>query len=61
MKAQYIIINSEDKYFVKILENNSILFTDKKDEATKMDWNDSQELIPIIESKTGHICMAENA
>lgn len=60
MKAKYVIINSEEKYFVKILRDNSILFTNVKEEATQIDWEETQDLIPIIELYDGHVCMAEN-
>lgn len=58
-KAKYIIVNSEGKYFVKISEQNKIVFTQNKREATEMYYSDTQDLIPIIELYDGHIAIAE--
>lgn len=58
-KARYIIINSEDNYFVEINAINKIVFTKDKKEATTMDYSDTEELIPLIEQYSGHVAMAE--
>lgn len=58
-KAKYIIINSEDNYFVKINEMNKIVFTKNEQEATQVTYDESQELIPLIELYSGHVAQAE--
>lgn len=52
MKKMYYAINSygnTDKYFVEISKTNKIIFTDKMCEATKVNYEDGMDLIPLIE------------
>ena len=59
-KAKYVIINSDNKYFVEILSNNKIAFDKDKTEAREVDWEEGQELISYIEFKTGKVCDLES-
>ena len=47
-EAQYVILNSRDEYFTKISKLNKALFTSNKKEAAKMNYDETQELIPLI-------------
>lgn len=58
-KAQYVIIDSKDRYFKEISKLNKIVYADSIEEATKMDFSDTEELIPLIEHYTGCVAVAE--
>ena len=60
-KAKYVIIliSSGDSYFVEISKTNKITSTRDIGEATKMDYSDAEELIPLIELYSGHVAIAE--
>ncbi|MDF2880198.1 MAG: adenylate cyclase [Clostridiaceae bacterium] len=58
-KAQYIIINSNNDYFLRIAENNSIVFAKDKELATVVSFEDSEALIPLIKLYSGQIASAE--
>lgn len=58
-KAEYVIINYDEEYFVEISKQNKIVFTKNINEATKLGYSDAEELIPLIEHYTGSVAIAE--
>lgn len=58
-KAKYRIVDSQERYFVKISEQNKIIFTKNADEAAKMDYSETEDIIPLIEQYSGHVATAE--
>lgn len=58
-KAEYVIVNSDGEYFVKITKINTIMFTKRIGEATKLSYDEAQELVPIIELYSKIICIVE--
>lgn len=59
-KAQYIIINSDEEYFVEILPNNKINFSEDINSARKVNYEEGQELVGYLEFKIGKACMLES-
>lgn len=59
-KAQYIIVDSKGRYFKEISKQNKIVYADSVEEATKMDFSDTEELLPLIEHYTGCVAVAES-
>lgn len=59
IKAQYVIIDSKDRYFKEISKLNNIIYADNIEDATKMDYSDVEELIPLIEHYSGCVAIAE--
>jgi hypothetical protein len=58
-KAQYVIVDSKGRYFKEISKLNKIVYADNMEEATKMDFSDTEELLPLIEHYTGCVAVAE--
>ena len=58
-KSKYILINSDNEYFVEISKVNKVMFTKDLAEATQVPHSDTQELIPIIEMYTGKTVISE--
>ena len=57
--AQYVVVNSNGEYFVKMNEQLKIIFTKNIEEAAKMDNYEAKNLIPIIAFRTGLTCVLE--
>ena len=55
---EYIIVNSNVEYFVEINKVNKMVFTNNKEEATKVSYADAEELISLIEFN-GYVVEAE--
>lgn len=58
-KAQYVIVDSHERFFKEITKQNKILFTKDREQATQMDYSDAEELIPLIELYSGCVAVVE--
>lgn len=58
-KCKYVIVDSNGRYYLEISKKAYIVFTYDIDEATKMEYAEAEELIPIIEQLTGFVAVAE--
>lgn len=60
-KAKYVIMNSDNEYFVKINKLNKAVFTNDKNKALEVEFSETENLIPIIELYNKTTVVAEQA